>query len=349
VSRRGGVTPLRADKDDLAPTSKRAGGPPVSARRAPEGALATPVPGSPRANAPLSLSPPNRSSLDGDRPVAKPLLASEALIEDLAPLEPARSAARLWCAALGGGFLLFGLLALVGLGPGGAYAAAPEIVLGSIALVAALVRITYRQRAGTMIMIGLLSAVVGMRGPGAAGWIDGWSLLRTLAAITLPAALLFRARYRAYTPARWILGAAVASALPFVAYSIWRLLRLPFGFETIGAAIALTAVLASLLGFMGEETTGGGTATALGAIVALSADVALGTLAALTTTASLTQTANVIAWAAAFAGTWAMAALGMFQILAWRFAADARRINLHAKPKETKVTQPSVSDWSTKD
>jgi hypothetical protein len=295
----------------------------------------------------MSLPPPGRGA-EGERPVAKPLLASEALIEDLAPLEPARGAARLWCAALGGGFLLFGVLALVGLGPGGPYAAAPEIVLGCISLVAALVRLTYRQRAATMIFLGLLSAVVGLRGLGTATAVDGWGLMRTLSAMMIPAALLFRARYRAYAPARWFLGGAIVSALPFVAFSVARLVTLPFGIEAVGALIAIAAVGASLLGFMGAETTGGGSTTALGVILALAADVALSALGGQAAPVPLMRVAHVVAWAAAFAGTSAMAALGLFQLLAWRFAADARRINLHAKPS-AKPRQPSAGDWSTKE
>src|SRR5438034_1394105 len=73
---------------------------------------------------PAPLSETERiSSTPSDLPAiqtpAKPLLASEALMEDLAPVEPARQDARAWCAACGIVFILFGLLPLAGFLPGG--------------------------------------------------------------------------------------------------------------------------------------------------------------------------------------------------------------------------------------
>ena len=82
---------------------------------------------------------------------AKPLLASEALMEDLAPVEPARRDARVWCAACGIGFVLFGALPLVGLLPGALAAAVPWLVTGAISLIAGAARVTYRQRAIAML------------------------------------------------------------------------------------------------------------------------------------------------------------------------------------------------------
>lgn len=305
--------------------------------------------------APVSVpaTPSTRTPLtDSDRAaIAKPYLASEALIEDLAPFEPARGTARLWCAALGGSFLLFGVLALTGLGPGGSYLAAPEIGLGVISLITALVRLTYRQRAVAMVVLGVFSAVLGLRGTGFTPGEHGWGFMRTLAGMILPAALLFRARYRAYVRARLILGAAIASALPFVIYSVMRVtqLDLGFGLAQSGAIIAMVAIGASFLGFMGAETTGGGTATALGVIAALTIDLALQALAAPGGVASVKEAANIASSSAAFAGTSAMASLGLFQILAWRFAADARRINLHQAPKQPRPRREPSGDWSTKE
>lgn len=297
----------------------------------------------------LATSAASRGCEAERTPIKKPLLASEALIEDLAPLEPARSAARLWCAALGAGFLLFGGLSLVGLGPGGIATGGPEIGLGCVALIAAIARLSYRERAAVMILLGLLSAAFGLGGPTMTPGGHGWGLLRMLAGITLPAALLFRARYRAYAKARWILGAAFAASLPFAVYSIARVAGLAMGPDAIGATVSVVAIGASLLGFLGAETTAGGAATALGVIVALACDVALSALAAPNAAGSLTGIAHVVATAAVFAGTSAMASLGLFQLLAQRFAADARRINIHAKPKDVKPRQPSASDWSTKE
>jgi hypothetical protein len=84
-------------------------------------------------------------------------------------------------------------------------------------------------------------------------------------------------------------------------------------------------------------------------ILTLAADVALSALGSPIAEGSLRGVAHVVAAAAGFAGTAAVASLGLYQILASRFAADARRINLHATPKEAKPRQPSSSDWSTKE
>lgn len=293
-----------------------------------------------------SLPPVSR---DSERLARKPLLASEALIEDLAPIEPAKAAARLWCAGLAAGFFALGGGALMGLAPGGPSAAAPEIALGCIALVAAAARLSYQQRAAVMILLGLLSAAVGFGGPAMPPVDRGWGLLRTVAAIALPGALLFRARYRAYAKARWILGAAFAAAVPFTVYSVARVAGMAAELEALGAALGVVAIGAGLLGFMGSETSGGGAATALGVILALATDVALSSLASPIAAGSLIDVAHVVVAAVGFAGTSAVASLGLYQILASRFAADARRINLHAKPKDVKPRQPSGSDWSTKD
>jgi len=44
-------------------------------------------------------------------------------------------------------------------------------------------------------------------------------------------------------------------------------------------------------------------------------------------------------------------ALGLFQVLAWRFAADARRIDIHSRKPEPERTpdHDPPSDWSTRD
>jgi hypothetical protein len=286
--------------------------------------------------------------------VAKPLLASEALMEDLAPVEPARRAARVWCAALGLAFLALGALPLLGLREGGVQAATPSFVFGGIALLAALAPVTYRLRAAAMVVLGILSAATGLRGVGPAmGIAVGgmlWGICRVVAASTLPAALLFRARYRAYSGARWILGVAFLSALPFLVLAAVTLLRFDFGLQQIGACIAVIAIVGSLPGFMGSETTGAASLTGPGVIVGLSAELLLHALSTPDTLGSWASIGTIAISTAAFAGTSVMAALGLFQILASRFCADARRIDLHAQPRQATKSSPSSSsgDWSTR-
>ncbi len=295
-----------------------------------------------------------RTSLVGESPserLLRPLLASEALMEDLAPVEPAGASARIWCAALGAGFAVVGALPLLGLQPGGLTAAIPSLVIGAIALVAALARVTYRQRAVAMVVLGLLSGVVDLGGTRAAlatgaGGV-GWSLSRLVPAIALAAALIFRSRYRAYGGARIFLGVALITAVPFAIHTVIGFSD-GFGPGQIGAVVALIAIAASLTGFMGSETTGAGPYVAWGIVLAFAAELALRALWAPGALRTTTNVIHVSIAAAAFAGAAVLAALGLFQIAAWRFAADARRINLHPPVSRPKGRQDSDVDWSTR-
>ncbi|MFO0762483.1 MAG: hypothetical protein U0359_38950 [Byssovorax sp.] len=243
-------------------------------------------------------------------------------MDDLAPLEPSRDAARIWCVALGLSFEAFGALPLIGLRPGGVKAAIPSLVIGAIAMVAALPGITYRQRAIAMVVLGLLSDIVGLQGTGAGGL--GWNLARLVPAITIGAALMFRARYRAYTGARIFLGLALASSLPFV---IQVSLGLGGGVGPFdaGAIVALLAIAASFSGFMGAETTGAGPYLAHGVALAFAVELVTSALGAPRARTDVGGVVQVVIPALAFVGSSVLAALGLFQIAAWRFAADARR------------------------
>jgi hypothetical protein len=299
--------------------------------------------GEPSAGAPAPAPPPP------DVP-ARPLLASEALIEDLAPWEPARSAARWWCAALGLGFLALGGLAAFGLRPGGAQTAVPSLFLGAIAFVAGVARVAYWRRALAMVVLGLLAAGLGLRGAGPAMdlGLGGAALgfVRMAAATTLAAALLFRSRYRAYGGARRALAGAFFVALPYTGYLVYRLVTGGADVATLGSGLALASVLTALTGFMGAETTGAGAYTAFAVVAALSAELALEALAggvAFTTVHVL----EIVSASLAFAVTAGIASLGCFQLLAWRFAADARRIDLHAHRTEPgSAPPPSSDDWA---
>ncbi len=294
---------------------------------------------------------------DHDAPresVAKPLLASDALMEDLAPVEPARFTARLWCAGLGLAFMGLGVLALFGPSGGGLDAAIPSFALGAIALVAALARVTYRQRAVAMVVLGLLSAVLGLRGIGPAMGIAvggfAWGLLRIVAACALPAALMFRSRYRAYAGARWILAGAFVVSVPFLGYLVALLIPLDsFGLAHVGALAAIVAIVASLAGFMGSETTGAGSYTSIGVVLGLAAELALEALAQPEALSSFGSIARVSVSTLAFTAVSALTLLGLFQIFAWRFAADARRINLHPRPPRDSLHKFERSgEWSTR-
>ncbi len=279
-------------------------------------------------------------------PQKRPLLASEALMDDLAPVEPSRDAARVWCAALGLSFAVFGMLPLIGVRAGGMGAAVPSLVIGAIAMVAALPGITYRQRAIAMVVLGLLSDVVGLQGTGVGGL--GWNLARLIPAVTIGAALMFRARYRAYTGARVFLGVALASSLPFVVQVGVGLMG-GVGAAQVGAIIALVAIAASFTGFMSAETTGAGPYLAHAVALTFAVELVVAALGAPGARLDAASVIQVIIPALAFVGSAVLSALGLFQIVAWRFAADARRINLHSPRPEVEDLHDSRTDWSTRE
>ena len=280
--------------------------------------------------------------------VTKPLLASEALMEDLAPMRPAQDAARIWCAAVGVGFLLLGGLSIAGLRPDGVVAGPPAFVLGIVALFTALTSVSYRQRAIAMVVLGAIATVIGLQ---SAGTAVGWGTARAVAAIALPAALVFRSRYRAYTGARWLLVAAFLVALPSFGHAIVQLALHDPHLGQLGASIVILAVLSSLTGFMGAETTGAGSFLAVAVVLAFTVDLVVGRVALLSAF-SPRDIVSVLSAGLAFAATSALTSLGLFQILAWRLAADARRIDLHSRhPEHEKDGRdrrpPSGGEWLT--
>ncbi|MBK9259642.1 MAG: hypothetical protein IPM54_07350 [Polyangiaceae bacterium] len=299
--------------------------------------------------------PPNRPSLlhvenaPHDAPV-KPLLASEALMDDLAPLEPSRDVARFWCAIVGVGFAGLGALPLLELRPGGTLTAGLSFFLGGVTLVAALTRVTYRQRAFAMLVIGLLVVITGLGGTGPAAFIardaPGLGLARAIAATALPGALLFRARYRAYSGARWLLGGAFLIALPFIALLAMRLAFREPDLSTAGSIVALVVTLVGLVGFMGKETTGAGTYVGLGVLIGLGTELLLSDLSHPGTLDAWQSILTTVLGSVAFVAATGLSALGLFQLLASRLSGDARRIDLHAAEPEPSRARKNKSEWS---
>jgi len=300
--------------------------------------------------------PSDRSSLVPEQVVhdapAKPLLASEALMDDLAPVEPSRDVARFWCLLVGLGFVALGSLPLLSLQAGQGPSVALSFLLGGLTIATAHKRVSYRHRAVAMLALGLLVAVMGLTGFGPAAFISrdaiGLGIARALAAIALPGALLFRARYRAYAGARWLLGGAFVVALPYVAWIIGRVVLFEPTLATAGALVALVVTLVGLVGFMGKETTGGGTYIGLSVLIGLGTELFL---------ADLGHAGDAQAWTAviltiitgtiAFIAATGLSALGLFQLLASRLSGDARRIDLHAAMPEPERPRPKKSEWTT--
>jgi hypothetical protein len=161
----------------------------------------------------------------GVREVAKPILASECLKDDIAPLEPFDVVGRATYAIAGAGLSAIAVLAH-----------SIPIGIGAVAalLAAGLPRYSFRAAAA------VASAIV------VATTFAPSFAFRIVAASLLAAPLFLRATYRAHRGTRIALGIGVA---------LFVLAALGAG-RISGIAIGVVAA-ASLLGFMNDQTTGG--------------------------------------------------------------------------------------------
>ena len=290
---------------------------------------------------PLVVSPPVAPL--SDRPAApatelpalvvptrpQPLLASDALREELAPWAPLTRSGRQLTGG-GAGVLLVGsvLLVVLGTSPTATRAGIEGGLIGLGALVLVVSPLGYALRARVTAALGALVLVLALAGHGPArGLVVGpgtalsWEVARVLAAALLPAALMLRAHYRAFARARLLLGWGLALALPFVMRSGYLVLWGPSWVERIAAATSVASVLLALLGFMGSHTTAGGSLWASCLLGSLALDIAARSALPLEAPQLLD---HLITAASFFAGA-GLTALGLFQSLAHLFAPDARR------------------------
>lgn len=262
-----------------------------------------------------------------------PLLASEALREELAPLQPGAGACRLVLVGIALSMVALGIAMRLGVGVPAIRLDASTLsfsMAGAIAAVAVL-PFPYAVRATLAILLGGGMMALGLRGAGplAGMAVDGAtarSIARLVVLTALPAALLFRSRYRAYRRARVVLAAALVLALPFVG------LELALGLNDsapviarVGAISSIGIVALSLFGFMGQGTTGGGSVWAVLVLAALPLEVGLRhfTLA--------DQDSGQLTYPATALGIVCMAALtsfGLYQLLATVFGPEARRLSV---------------------
>jgi hypothetical protein len=168
--------------------------------------------------------------------------------------------------------------------------------------------------------------------------------LHYLAGAGLPAALLFRARYRAYPGARRILTLAILLSLPFAAWCVLRITAGPLSVQ-ITSAVALVAVATTPVGFMGAETTVSGEWIAAAVIGAIAAQLVAETLLLITPTLGI-GLLSPSGTALGFAASCILGGIGVFQLLARRHWSEARAIDvkrtLHSRPPA-----PSSDPWST--
>ncbi|MBI4952933.1 MAG: hypothetical protein HY908_12945 [Myxococcales bacterium] len=286
----------------------------------------------------------------------KPLLASQALIEDLAPEEPLKRSARFWCLGVAVAVAPLGAQPIVEDGAPAASGILTFCYAGAALLTGAL-PLGYRLRATLMLLLAVVvGAVLGTLRLGPAQALGDaaaqWGALHAIAGIALPGALLFRARYRAYGHARRLLAMALALAAPFAVYMAVTIARAEDPATRIAAVAALLAVGVSLLGFMGSETTGAGSYLAATVIAAITATLTAPLAVALFARASELEaeappTADL--WplysTLAFGTTLVLGALGLCQLLAARWWRDARIIDLHAAAKGDRPSMGSLPDW----
>jgi len=267
--------------------------------------------------------------------IKPPVLASDILREEVAPRTPARHAIRVALSVVTAAFLVAAALAW-GVGAvrlTGTWALQGALAAAIVAGIAAVAPFPYAARAWLAVIAGYVPLVMGALnlGPLARLGDDGTaSELATIAMATLlSAALVFRARYRAFRAARVILGAALVVSLPAVALLAMRAFdgSAGLGDRTIAAA-GVASVAAATLGFMGAETSAGcaqWAAFVVGAVIARPAWHAVhaawsgsGPDAVSLTTAALGEL---------IATTLVMFAL--FQLLAAALAGQAREVDVH--------------------
>jgi hypothetical protein len=262
-------------------------------------------------------------------------LASDILREEVAPRAPARRAIRLALLVVAAAFLFAALLSL-GLGPlrlSARFALEGALATVLVAGVAALAPMPYAARGVLAAGAGILPLILGAagRGPLARLGDDGVGFAASLVVMgtLLPAALVFRARYRAFRAARTVLALALTASLPAVAFLATR--ALDGSADTGSRAIAflgIASALAATLGFMGPETSAGcaqWAAIVVGALFAYPAWRAGaatwgghdGDIVPLTTAAVGQLLATSVA------------VFALFQLLAATFASRAREVDVH--------------------
>jgi hypothetical protein len=273
-------------------------------------------------------------------PVKPPVLASDILREEVAPIAPAQRAVRVWLALFAVAFALAAAArAFLGYGP-----PSPAVVSGSIAtaVVAALgavVPAPYAARASLAAVAAFVPLAMGARGEGPLaalgfeGKLHAW--LGLWLVTMLPGALLFRARYRAFRAARVLLAVVLAAAIPeLVLLGTGAALGGPLLVRVADGAL-VAATLTGFFGFMGEETTGGCNGWA--ALVIVVHAVRIG-LRQVVIGDGAYGPAGYLVGALGVAVSSTLVAYAIFQLLAALLAREARKVDVH------RIVGPSAED-----
>ena len=277
-----------------------------------------------------------------------PVLASDVLREDLAPIEPGRRASRLWDGGVALLFLAVGVCLRFGLGVANISPQAGAICLAAAAATGAtgLVPFPYLWRAVVGGLAGATVVALGLFGAGPLALLAQpvsnplTEIFRVITCVAVPAALLFRSHYRAYERGRLLLAVAFVLAFPFLAASARVAIEGP-AMAKLGAGLAVTGALLGLIAFMSAPTTlvSAWCAQVLTAMIA--ADIGLRQLYA-PRPSGAGDLAYVLTGVAFFASV-VPVALGLFQTWAAVYAREARLVDVH-RPSEPDPAPPSVSE-----
>lgn len=288
-------------------------------------------------------APPPRSLASGVHAAIKkaktppPVLASDVLREDLAPLEPGRRASKFWDAGVALVYLAVGVCLRFDVGVNGVDPRASAVCLAAAAATAvtAIAPFPYLWRAVVGGGVGALVVVLGLAGAGPLRWLaqgsSAWlEAMRVVTCVVLPAALLFRSHYRAYNRGRVLLAVAFAMATPFLIAEALVITAHGQSIARLGAALAVTGALSGLLAFTSAPTTrvSAWCAEALTALLAL--ELGLRALYLPSPAGPLAYPLTAVAFFAAVVPM----ALGVFQTLACRYACEARLVDVHRPSRE---------------
>jgi hypothetical protein len=284
--------------------------------------------------------PPDAVPAPSNEPAVKPpVLASDILREEVAPLAPARRLIRIWLGTFALACAFSATAARFGFGPHTANVFEGSLVAAILASIGAAVPASYTARATMAIVSGLSLLVLGALERGPLAPLGHLGVFRAamgiLLVLTLPPALLFRSRYRAFPEARLVLSIALLLSIPALILAVLGALD---GDATLPSRIAdgvlVAAILTGLFGYMGAETTGGCARWAGFLLVAYAGRIAVQVMP-FHNDFSDSQPLDVYGhwgYLVASAGTLAattLLAVGLYQALATMFAKQAREVDVH--------------------
>jgi hypothetical protein len=239
--------------------------------------------------------------------------------------------------------LAVGVCLRLGWGVDSPKAAAVSLAAAAGIGVTAVVPFPYLWRAVVGALAGLIVAVIGLGhgGPLALLSEGSWGGWRLVAAIVLPAALLFRAHYRAYERGRFLLAGAFLLSVPFLAQEVGLAFDSGSRLGQLGALLTLLAWLSSLVALLGAPTTAA-TAWCAELLTVISAlDLGLRQFSH-PYIEGMGPYAHALT-ALAFVASASPVALGLFQVLAAVHCADARRVDVH---RPSAPSTPAIRDSS---